>query len=149
MKIPASVLVSWVGLFCAPAAFAALGSDVASVQSDQATMNATVQTTNAGGYSVYELHAAGGTVVREYMSPAGTVFAVSWQGPMVPDLRLLLGQYFHDYENATQTPRPAGSGRRVEQSGLVLETGGHMRALFGRAYLSQAVPQGVSTDEIK
>jgi hypothetical protein len=37
----------------------------------------------------------------------------------------------------------------VHQSGLVVETGGHMGAFVGRAYLPQALPQGVSADDIK
>ena len=44
-----------------------------------------------------------GTTVREYVSSNGTVFAVAWQGPWLPDLRQMLGPYFDDYQRALQS----------------------------------------------
>jgi hypothetical protein len=34
-----------------------------------------------------------GTTAREYVSPSGQVFAVSWQGQAMPDLGQLLGSW--------------------------------------------------------
>jgi len=90
-----------------------------------------------------------GTAVKEYVSPAGMVFAVCWQGPSLPDLRQVLGRYFEQYTEAARTQR-AGPGPRVtQQPGLVVETGGHMRAYFGRAYVPQMLPRGVLAEEIQ
>ncbi len=59
-------------------ATATLGEDVASVRADQTQMQATLQITSAGNFAVYEIHMPSATVVKEYVSPAGMVFAVSW-----------------------------------------------------------------------
>ena len=37
----------------------------------------------------------------------------------------------------------------VRQPGLVVHSGGHMRAFVGHAYVPQLVPAGVATGEIR
>ena len=37
----------------------------------------------------------------------------------------------------------------IQEPGLVVQSGGHMRAYFGRAYIPDQVPQGVNIEEIK
>jgi len=37
----------------------------------------------------------------------------------------------------------------IQEPGLVVQTGGHMRAYFGRAYVPELVPQGVTIEEIQ
>ena len=141
---PASVaLVMLVLPLSAPAA---LGGNAASVQADQIRMNATLRTAATGQYTQYEIQMPSGTLVREYVSSAGVVFAVTWEGPSLPDLRQVLGTYFAQYVEAAQG---AGAGSRmIQQPGLVVHTGGHMRAFFGKAYVPQLLPQGVSADDI-
>lgn len=56
--------------------------------------------TVAVGYTVRETTLGSGTVVREYVSTAGTVFALSWQGPVTPNLSDLLGTYFRSTRQA-------------------------------------------------
>src|SRR5271156_4206175 len=70
-------------------AFASLGGDAASIQSDQFQMQGSRAITAAQSYTVHEIQAATGTTVREYLSPQGKVFAVTWPGPRMPDLRQL------------------------------------------------------------
>ncbi len=128
-------------------AAAALGGDVASVHADQLELNATLRTGQANQFTQFEMQLPSGTTVREYVSPAGAVFAVTWEGPSLPDLRQLLGGYFQRYVDAVQG---GGVGARViEQPGLVVYTGGHMRAFRGRAYVPQMLPQGVAAEEIR
>ncbi|HTD04666.1 DUF2844 domain-containing protein, partial [Undibacterium sp.] len=38
-------------------------------------------------YSINESTLSSGTVVREYVASSGIVFAVSWTGPIMPDLQ--------------------------------------------------------------
>jgi len=46
--------------------------------------------------------------------------------------------------------RTQGSGPRAsQQPGLVVQSGGHMRAFFGRAYIPQMLPRGISAAEIQ
>jgi hypothetical protein len=132
------------------AAFAALGQDVVSVQSDGVRMNAEVRVLPGQAYSVHEMHAATGTTVKEFVSPAGQVFGISWEGQYSPDLRQLLGDYFAQYMQAAQTtPRSFRRVVRIETGDLVFESGGHMRFIVGRAYLRSKLPDGVSVDAIR
>ena len=133
-------------------AFAVLGGDESSVAADTAQMKATVKVTQGDAFTLHEVKAASGQVVREYVSPAGRVFGVAWQGPSIPDLRQLLGTYFESYSAAAQTAKAGHPGRRplnIQLPGLVVQTGGHMRALYGRAYDPGLLPQGVGADAVR
>jgi hypothetical protein len=149
VRVTGTVLVI---LVAALPVWGALGGDVSSVQTDQLHMQGTRQMTAKQSYTVYELRAATGTVVREYASPTGTVFAVAWQGPWLPDMRQLLGSYFEQYAQAAKTQSGARMGRRplmIEQPGLVVESGGHPRAFVGKAYVPEMLPQGVRAEELQ
>jgi hypothetical protein len=107
----------------------------------------------AANYTVNQTTLSSGTVVSEYATTNNTVFGLSWRGPTVAPLQTLLGSYFPAYVQglaAVHTANGGGYGpAAVRQSALVVETGGHMGAFSGRAYLPQALPQGVSADDIK
>lgn len=130
----------------------------ASVSTAQTTAKSAVQASAAQpasastAYTVRQTTLATGTIVREYVSPAGTVFAVGWSGPQPPDLSALLGTYFPQYVAGVQARRAAGAARGpgiVETSGLVVHSGGHMGAFSGQAWLPQALPAGVSASDIQ
>jgi hypothetical protein len=136
---------------CLPA-LAALGGDVSTVEADRVNMKAEMKVTQAGAYAVHEMKAPGGTVVREFVSPAGRVFAVAWHGSSIPDMQQLLGAYFQQYSAAAQAGKAGHPGRRplnIQLPGLIVQTGGHMRAYFGRAYVPGMLPGNVTADEIK
>jgi hypothetical protein len=133
-------------------ALAALGGDVTSVQEDQAQMKGTLKTTQASAYTVHEIKSPEGTTVREYVSPAGTVFGVAWQGRAMPNLQQILGSYFQKFSEAAQSQRTARRGRgpvSIQQPGLVVESNGRMRAYSGRAFDPEKLPQGVSANDIR
>jgi hypothetical protein len=131
-------------------ASAELGGDVSSVQRDRAQMKASLKIQQTSRYAIHEMTADSGTSVREYASPEGKVFAVTWQGQFNPDFQQLLGTYFSQLEKATQQQRRARRAPVVlEQSGFVFQSYGHFRALAGRAYVKDLVPQGVELGEIK
>jgi hypothetical protein len=140
--------ITALALAVAQPAIAALGEDVSTVATDQVRISGKLTVSRTQKYTVHAIEAPSGTVVREFASPAGTVFAVAWSGPTMPDLRQVLGSYFDQYVQAV-----AQRGRRgpvlIEQPGLVVQSGGHMRAFSGKAYVPVAVPQGVTTDEIR
>ena len=135
--------------WAAPPARAALGDTIASVSTDTARLRAVLRVSGGANYSVHELTTAEGTAIREFVTPAGTVFAVAWRGPFKPDLRLLLGGYFDLYARA---PRSTGSTRTqlaVDQPALVVRAGGHMRAFSGVAWVPTLVPAGVVPGELQ
>ena len=133
-------------------AWAALGGDASSIQSDQVHMQGSRRMIAAQSYTVHEIHAATGTVVREYAAADGKVFAVAWHGPWMPDMRQLLGSYFEQYRAAVQSQSGARMGRRpimIDEPGLVVQIGGRIRALAGRAYVPQMLPSGVRIEDIQ
>lgn len=130
-------------------AFGALGADVSSIQSDQAHLAASARIVPNGSYSVYVMKTASGTAIRQFVSPDGKVFAVSWQGA-APNLEQLMGDYFESFvASAKARTARRGRGIHVETGDLVVESGGHMRFVVGRAYLRGKLPQGVTADEIR
>ena len=131
---------------------AALGGDAASIQADQVHMQGSRRMIAANSYTVHEIQADTGTVVREYVSADGKVFAVAWQGPWLPDMRQILGTYFEQYAQAVQSQNSGRMGRRpvmIEQPGLVVQIGGHMRAFAGRAYIPDRLPSDVHVEDIQ
>jgi hypothetical protein len=147
-RIGAAIFVALVACECLPAA-AALGGAVTTVQSDVQTMRATRRVATHTGYDVHELTLASGTVVREFVGPAGTVFGVAWQGPIKPDLERLLGAGFPRLVAAARVPHGDHRSLAVRDPDLVVESGGRMRNFAGRAYLPGLVPPSVSLADIR
>lgn len=128
---------------------ASLGGTEATIQSDQVQTQATRRILPSGRYTVHELQAATGARVREFVSPAGTVFGVAWDGPSMPDLRQVLGTYFDRYTAAIATGRRTRGAVFVDLPELVVQSTGHMRAFAGSAYVPGALPEGVAADEVR
>ena len=112
-------------------------------------MNGTMRVVPGGQYSVHEIETAAGTKVREYVSPAGNIFAVAWDGPVMPDLRQALGNYFDRYTAAAARGQAGHRQVDVRDRDLVVQVRGHMRAFSGKAYLPLALPDGVTPDELR
>ena len=136
----------------APSAFA--GTSTVHQARALAAANGTTSTTSASNgsasYSVSTTTLAGGTTVREYVGADGVVFAVTWNGPFLPDLRELLGQHFATLKNESARQPKAGRGQvRVAQPDVTIESGGHMRAYAGRAWVNSRLPAGFDTDTLE
>ncbi len=146
-----SVCFSAAVLGTAERAQAALGGSVDSIESDRKVLS-TVRsaTTVSPAYSVHEI-VSDAIAVREYVSSAGIVFGIAWNGLAYPDLTQLLGPYADEYQKAMgQASRQPGRRHfQVKTDRVIVEKWGHMRNLQGRAYAPSLVPQGVSIDEIK
>ncbi len=130
-------------------AWAALGGSVDSIQSDQIRLRGQLRTTLLQGYIVHQITARDGSIVKEFVSPAGKVFGVSWQGTAMPDLSQLLGTYYADFQNS---PRPTLRRRGpviVRTDKLVVESSGHMRAFHGRAYANDLLPANVAPEVVQ
>jgi hypothetical protein len=139
-----------VGIASAPA-FASLGGDASSVATDTAKMKGEAHSAPAGGYTVSQITLPSGTTVKEYVSAEGKVFAVTWKGESMPDLSQTLGTYFAEFKAAANSGLPHASHHNltVQQSDLVVQTGGHMRAWNGRAYVPSLLPPNFSLGDIK
>jgi len=131
---------------------ASLGGDFTSVQSDQAKFQGTLRTTSSDAYTVHEIQTPTGTVVREYVTPGGQVFAVSWRGPARPNLQQLFGSYYDQYVHAAQQAKqqqPGHGPSSIQEPNLVVHSGGRMRFYVGKAYIPQMVPDGVQVDALQ
>lgn len=139
--------------------FATLGDNAGSVLTDQAQMKGTLSSTDKSTYVVHQITTSLGTV-REFVSPAGVVFGVAWQGQFPPDFQQLLGPYYQQLQQAIAQQKVAEqSGEQVyrrrrgpvivKSDTLVFSQGGQMRNFRGQAYIPQLVPQGVQTNAIQ
>jgi hypothetical protein len=99
-------------------------------------------------YELHEITTSGGTVIHEYMTLQGTIFALTWRGPFPPNLQQLFGSYYQQFlEAALATPRLRGSTHRmlsVSQRDLVVQQFARMRSYQGKAYVPSLIPAGVS-----
>ena len=129
--------------------YAALGEPDATVADDAQQLKGSIKSTQRASFRVHEIQLPSGTVLREFAAPSGTVFAVAWSGPAIPNLRQVLGRYFDAYVSAAQENRSGHRHLQIRQNEWVMESNGHMRAFTGRAYLPQGLPPGMSLDEIR
>ena len=102
-------------------------------------------------YTSHPLQLENGTLILEYATPAGQVFAVSWRGPVLPDLSLLLGEFFSNYKVETDQARALGkrgSPVNVMSSKLIVRSSGRMRSFAGYAYVPELIPSGVNINNV-
>lgn len=132
-------------LFVGNSAWAALGGNLASVQSDQQAFAATsTLSANAGG-TLYTQNLPNGLIIRQYVDAVGNVYAVAWEGPVLPDFQRLLGASYPSYQQAVLQQQ---RGVRLQTPTLVIESGGMMRSFVGRAYLPAQLPATLSAPNI-
>ncbi len=137
-----------------PAVWAALGQRVAdsAASTPVGQPSARMQTaTPALRFSVQTSVLPSGTQIQEFVDTKGVVFAVAWRGPLLPDLKALLGQYFPLFALEMQRTRQSGNvGNPValSQSGLVMRSNGRMRHFSGDAYAPSLVPADVNIREV-
>ena len=128
---------------------AALGGSADSVESDRISMKGLTRPVPVGSVRKQELQLPSGTVVTEYLTAAGQVFAVAWQGPVLPNLQQVLGKYFANYQAAARQPVVRHRLVRLTSADIVIESGGKMRAFRGRAWVPALLPSGVTTADIQ
>lgn len=127
------------------------GTAATSAAVPAAKMQAVTPVAQSSLYTLHEVQLENGTSVREYATPDGIVFAVSWQGPVLPDLSALLGKYFNTFKMEAEQVRSAG--RRggpvsIERPDLVMQSSGRMRNFFGHAYAPALIPVGVNIKDV-
>ena len=129
----------------ASAALDAAPSDVptAKVQRSAATTAAGV------AYTDLTRTLQSGTVVHEFVDAAGDVFAVAWSGPFKPNLKRLLGRHFDRLKDGGGTRKADRAHVEVKDADVVVQSGGHMGAFEGRAWIPTRLPAGFDTQEMK
>ncbi|MFZ6645150.1 DUF2844 domain-containing protein [Undibacterium sp. TJN25] len=137
--------------YCSTASAALGGAPTDFGASDSGRQLRMLSANNArANYSVSESTLSSGTVVREYVASNGSVFAVSWNGPLIPDLQTLLGKHAETLNTAAASkPRAGNSQLSVSRPEVIIHSGGHMRAYQGRAWVPADLPSGVTADDIQ
>jgi hypothetical protein len=142
------------------ASYAALGGAPNSSSSSPTMLRATPKSAAAAStgaastaatapYSVRESLDADGVTIREYVLPSNVVFAVTWEGPIRPDMKALLGSYFPNYVNAGES-RVRGPGPMVEgNDDFRVESAGRLGHFYGVAYLPRLKPASVRPGDLK
>ena len=131
-------------------AWAVLGEQESSVSADRQFLRGQIRDEVHPGYRLHQIAAVNGAIVREYVSEAGKVFGVSWQGPYAPNMQRLLGSYFtylQQYAQA-QTGRHGGP-LIIQRDDFVFTHGGHMRWPHGRAYVPSLLPTHLSPEVVQ
>src|SRR3954464_10760371 len=97
--VPARSVFVLLSLIALPgAADASLGGSTITVDADRVhVQGALMRIVRNNAYALHEIRSASGTTIREYVDSSGTVFAVAWDGPWLPDFRQVLGEHFDHY----------------------------------------------------
>lgn len=150
-RLALSLLIVGSSPLWAGPALAALGSDASSIQAEATEWHGVVSSEYLQQYDLWEISTESGMRVREYLGRDGIVFAVSWSGPVLPDLQQLLGTHYPEYTAGLAALTQPGLRRslRLASPNLVVESGGHLRAFAGRAYLPAQIPAGLSAAELR
>ena len=139
-----AILLAYAGV-----SHAALGGPPEQFNTEGTTVVSSVSTAESN-YVTRDTTLATGTHVREFVSGSGVVFAVTWDGPFLPDLKALLGKYFDTMVAQSATmPRAGRSHMAVNRPEVVINSGGHMRAFEGSAWLPAELPAGFSVDDLR
>jgi Protein of unknown function (DUF2844) len=132
---------------------ASLGASVTTVDADRQKMQgALLRIVASQSYTMHEVRSATGTNVREYADSGGTVFAVAWDGPWMPDMSTVLGDRFTRYQQLLrqhQLSKKARGNVLIDEPDLFLQMSGRMRAFTGRAMVPALMPAGVQREAIR
>jgi hypothetical protein len=148
MKLCCAFLGMLAAVCVSAPALAGLGGDATSVEADRASVKGELRVTTTVDYDIHEIQTAAGTVIREYVSPQGKVFAVTWRGPGLPDLGRLLGSYTAQLARAASSPRYNHHHLRIETPEVVMQSDAYLRSRSGRAWVPALLPQSLSLKDI-
>ncbi len=127
-------------------------SNALSLQATSSASTTSTSTSTSTTYTVRESTLENGVTEREYLNVDGTVFALAWDGPYMPDLRSFMGStIFSEYVSAlqNQTRLQRNGGVNISTDDFVVQVQGHQRHFHGRAWLPSLLPSGVSSTVIQ
>lgn len=133
------------------ASYAALGGAPGTGSAPQMLLRSTTPNPSSAtaAYTVRKSRDADGVTIREYVLPTNVVFAVTWQGPVRPDMAALLGSYFPNAVSAG-AGRARGTGPLIERNDdFQIESAGRAGNFFGKAVLPRLVPANVRADDLQ
>ena len=132
-------------------AMAHLGGDAGSIDADRRELHAALRSIPLQQFDLHEITAPSGTLVHEYVTRQGTVFAVTWKGPLPPDLHQLFGDYYARFQAAAAAQVRPGMHRQVSITAgdLVVQSSARTRSFAGVAYIPSLLPSGISAADLQ
>ena len=130
-------------------AWAALGDNVSSVDSDAQVLRGQHIRLAKVGYNLHQITTPDGSVVNEFVSPAGTVFGVSWNGHFAPNLQQLLGTYMTNFQQGQRTQYVRRRAVTIQGDNFVYSSFGVGRNFRGRAYVPGLVPANLTAEVVQ
>jgi len=147
MKTPLRILL--ILMMGALPAWAALGKYEGSVSLDQQVLRGEIREEAHTGYKLHQIITSDGAVIREYVSPEGKVFAISWHAHFLPNLEQLLGSYFPRVQQAAQAKVQRGGPLVIQAGDFVYFSGGRMMDFHGSAYVPGLLPKNVTAGAVR
>lgn len=132
---------------------ATINKDLQALNGNSTIANAQIKNANQATlahntqYDIYTFTTTQGITIKQYVAN-DQVFAVTWHGPRIPNLRQLYGTYFNSYSQA-KTPNTGMSNRSVDTLDLNATTYGISGAFVGRAVLKAQLPEGITIENLK
>lgn len=101
------------------------------------------------GYNVHQITMNDGSVVKEFASPMGLVFGVSWQGRSIPNLQQLLGSYMTNLQQGQRTQWVRRRAITIQGDNFMFYSTGHLRFFRGRAFVPGLVPANLTPEVVQ
>jgi hypothetical protein len=130
-------------------AWAALGGDISSVNADAQVLGGQHSVVAKGGYTLHQITKADGSAVNEFVSPAGVVFGISWQGHFMPNLNQVLGSHLTDLQQGERTHVVPRRAVTIQTDDFVFTSFGHGHSFRGRAYVRSLVPGNLTPEVVQ
>ncbi|HMD85171.1 MAG TPA: DUF2844 domain-containing protein [Terriglobia bacterium] len=129
-------------------AWATLGEYEGSVTLDQQYIRGEDRQEVRQGYHLHQITTPDGSFVREYVTPEGKVFGISWQGRSLPNLQQLLGSYMTNLQQAEKRTVPRRS-LVVRTDTFVFMSVGHLGTFQGHAYVPGLIPNNLRPEVVQ
>jgi hypothetical protein len=130
-------------------AWAALGEYEGSVGLDQQVLRGEMSEEVHTGFKFHQIITSDGAVIREYVSPEGKVFGISWHARFIPNLPQLLGSYFPRVQQAAQSRVQRREPLAINTTDFVYFSTGRMMNYHGSAYVPGLLPKNVSAGVVR
>lgn len=128
---------------------AALGDQIFSPGEEAKLWQSTfVNETKNSNFRIYEFKSHQ-YQLKQFTNKEGKVFALSWNGLSIPDLKMVLGKYYPFYSNAQfpeQIKHQARRSIQIRTPQLILQSSGLIQYKKGFAYDPNILPSGFNMD---
>ena len=128
---------------------AGLGEQQSSIQRDHvAIRGATAKVTQTAHYTLHAVTSPTGAQLHEYVAPSGTVFAMTYSGRTLPNLKNILGAHYARYQQVIAAPHNNHHVLSIRDGNFVLYMRKTQRGFRVAAYEPTLIPQGATPADL-